>query len=578
MRGWHKAAIAMLVVSLLLAVVFPFIPRPVRANPDPSWWDTDWGYRKKLTFDNSEQTENLLNFPFLVKLTPANFIYAYCEADGSDIRFIDADDSTSLDYHFEQWTYNGTSWIWVEVPQIDGSSSTDYIWLYYGNSAATDAQDEAGTYDDDGHYVGVWHLNDTDGATPTQHDSTSYNNDGIPVNTESGNFGVSGYINGVEDFDGTDDYVDITGVEGNISVTTGTFELSIKMASGMANDSQRHGILEIGATGNNDNLIAIEKSNLNRLQMGYKESGVDYNAQILDISGFADTWKYIAGVWDATNVYIYEDGVLKDTIDRTASPSINQSRLDQAILGADAVETPDAYYDGMIDEVRISNIARSADWISAYYLSTTNSFVTYSDIELTGWGWCPDEPRGIGNVSFPVIISAVPRTDAPESSDIRLTGSLELAYEDTTTRNFALNLTGIKARSLFHLRQNGLDTNGEAMGAAFNGPWLTWNSSGVEEHYIGGAGIIWLPHGNLSKTIKPYYFLLRTPAVNISVGTLGTGFVGNINNIIYSFTRGFDTVITALMDTEFRDTVSNVLDSTAVIVREVRDRIGPYIP
>jgi hypothetical protein len=100
----------------------------------------------------------------------------------------------------------------------------------------------------------------------------------------------------------------------------------------------------------------------------------------------------------------------------------------------------------------------------------------------------------------------------------------------------------------------------------------------VEEHYIGGAGIIWLPHGNLSKTVKPYYFLLRTPAVNISVGTLGSGFVRNINNIIYSFTRGFDTVITALMDTDFRDTVSNILDNTATIVREVRDRIGPYIP
>jgi len=177
-----------------------------------------------------------------------------------------------------------------------------------------------------------------------------------------------------------------------------------------------------------------------------------------------------------------------------------------------------------------------------------------------------------------VSISAVPRSDAPESSDINLYGTLNLTYNDNTTRTFSLNLTGIKPRSLFHLRQNELDANGEAAGAAFNGPWLTWNNSGVEEFYIGGAGIIWLPHGNLSKTVKPYYFLLRTPAVNIDVGTLGSGFVGSINNIIYSFTRGFDTTITALMDTEFRDTVGSVLDNTAVIVREVRDRLGPYIP
>ena len=205
-------------------------------------------------------------------------------------------------------------------------------------------------------------------------------------------------------------------------------------------------------------------------------------------------------------------------------------------------------------------------------------FTATFNTTLAGWGWSPDEHRGIGNVSFPVSISAVPRTDAPESSDIEIFGTLNLTYNDNTMRTFALHLTGVKTRSLYHLRQNELDTNGEAAGAAFNGPWLTWNTSGVEEHYIGGAGIIWLPHGNLSKTVKPYYFLLRTPAANISVGTLGSGFVGNVNNIIYSFTRGFDTAFTALMDTDFRDTLSNILDSTAVIVREVRDRIGPYIP
>jgi len=102
MKGWRKAAIVALVALLLLAAIPPLLPQPVRADPGSSWWDTNWDYRKMLTFENGGQTEDLINFPVMVKLTPDNFTYAYCQADGDDIRFIDADDTTLLDYHFEQ--------------------------------------------------------------------------------------------------------------------------------------------------------------------------------------------------------------------------------------------------------------------------------------------------------------------------------------------------------------------------------------------------------------------------------------------------------------------------------------------
>ena len=568
MRGWHKAAIAILIFSLLLAVMVPFSPRPARAGPEPSWWDTNWDYRKRLTFENGGQTEDLINFPVMVKLTPDNFAYAHCQADGDDIRFLDANDSTELDYHFEQWTYNGISWIWINIPQIDGGSSTDYIWLYYGNSGVGGGQNEEDTYD--ANFVGVWHLHDD------FLDSTIFSNNG----SNQGSTDTIAKIADGQDFDGSNDYVDISSVIGNISTTTGTIEAWVKMSSSIVkDDGVGRGIVEIGHNTSIQDKIAIMKNTEDRVRVEYRVSGTEQwvaNSN-LDTLGYADNWKYVTGVWNATHVLSYEDGALIGTINRSAL-DINLSNLNQAIIGADATQTVDEFFDGAIDEVRISDVARSDDWIKAQYLSMSDAFINYIDIELAGWGWCPDEPRGIGNVSFPVSISAVPRTDAPESSDINLYGTLNLTYNDNTIRTFSLNLTGVKTRSLYHLRQNELDTNGEAVGAAFNGPWLTWNTSGVEEHYIGGAGIIWLPHGNLSKTVKPYYFLLRTPAVNISVGTLGTGFVGNVNSFIYSFTRGFDTVITALMDTEFRNSVSSILDSTAVIIREVRDRLGPYIP
>ncbi len=57
--------VAVLILVSLLLCAFP--PQPVEASPD--WWDTNWQYRMKLTFDNTASSENLANFPVLVHLT-----------------------------------------------------------------------------------------------------------------------------------------------------------------------------------------------------------------------------------------------------------------------------------------------------------------------------------------------------------------------------------------------------------------------------------------------------------------------------------------------------------------------------
>ena len=207
-----------------------------------------------------------------------------------------------------------------------------------------------------------------------------------------------------------------------------------------------------------------------------------------------------------------------------------------------------------------------------------STFTSVLNTSLTGWGWCPDEQRGIGNVTFPVAISEATRTDSTEVSDIRFIGTLNLTYTDNITRTFPLVLTGVKTRSLFYLRQHEVDINGSVWESSWRGTWFTVNSSGVLEHYIGDVGTIWLPHGNVSKAFNPYFFILRTPDVDIGAGTLGSGFVANVNNILYAFTRGFDNVFTAFMNGNLRDSLGDMLDEATVIIRELRNRLGPYIP
>ena len=43
----------------------------------------------------------------------------------------------------------------------------------------------------------------------------------------------------------------------------------------------------------------------------------------------------------------------------------------------DGTATPTEWYVGDLDEIRISNVTRSADWIAAQHLSMTDAFVTF---------------------------------------------------------------------------------------------------------------------------------------------------------------------------------------------------------
>ena len=161
-----------------------------------------WPYKRKLTFNNSSQSENLVNFPVLIKLNSSRIDYSNTQNSGQDLRFYDADGITLLAHEIESWNESGDSYVWVKVPQIDGSSSADYIWMYYGNDGASDGQDPNNVWDSN--YQGVWHLDETSGDHA---DATSNGNDGTPEGNVIQN--TTGYIGGANDFDGSDDAVSV---------------------------------------------------------------------------------------------------------------------------------------------------------------------------------------------------------------------------------------------------------------------------------------------------------------------------------------------------------------------------------
>lgn len=136
-------------------------------------------FQFNTTSTGANVTGNVTNFPLLVRLTGSSLVDA-CQSAGEDIRFLDKDGVTWLDYEIERFSQSADSAeVWVEVPQVDGNSATDYITLYYdGKSTLLDGQNKSGIWDSIT-YGGVWHLGESGNGTLGEFkDATPWGNHG----------------------------------------------------------------------------------------------------------------------------------------------------------------------------------------------------------------------------------------------------------------------------------------------------------------------------------------------------------------------------------------------------------------
>jgi len=95
----------------------------------------DWDYKATVEIDNSSGSA-LTDYQVLVTIDTQSLVSdEKMNSDGSDIRFLDSDDSTQLPYWIESGMNSTSTRIWVKIPSIDAASTKD-IYLYYGNPSA----------------------------------------------------------------------------------------------------------------------------------------------------------------------------------------------------------------------------------------------------------------------------------------------------------------------------------------------------------------------------------------------------------------------------------------------------------
>ena len=144
-----------------------------------SWWNGDWSYRVKLDADAGPKGANIGDpigrTQILVRLHQGNFKFDTAKQDGSDIRFVAADDKTPLKFHIEKWDglVDQVALVWVDVPDLAPSTVTN-IYMYWGNDKAADVSDTKGTYDPD--QILVWHFAEDNGLAK---DSTGFGNNAL---------------------------------------------------------------------------------------------------------------------------------------------------------------------------------------------------------------------------------------------------------------------------------------------------------------------------------------------------------------------------------------------------------------
>jgi len=324
------------------------------------WYPGGWLYRKPVSIGNGNVPSNQTNFPVLVSITTDTDLAADAQADFDDILFTSSDGTTKLSHEIEK--YNSTTGelvAWVKVPTVSSTADT-ILYLYYGNGAVGSQQDAANVWDSN--YVMVQHLQETSG---THFDSTGSSpaNDG----TNSGsNQNATGKSDGANDFINSGEIritdkasLDITGPI--------TVQAWVKLNNLAATFDY---VVAKSDIGNNGRSYALYY-NVGVPRFFFSVDGTSATNTITPSSTtmVTGTWYHLVGTWDgtagATALKMYVNDIAPDS--GPGASGIFSSGTDLMIGGALTSNSPFGNVDGVIDEVRISNIARDADWITTEF-------------------------------------------------------------------------------------------------------------------------------------------------------------------------------------------------------------------
>ena len=336
---------------------------------------TSFSYKRTITIDHTKvPNTDQSNFPVLVDITDnalktvANSGHV-TNANGYDIEFFTTSDLSGTKLSHEIELYDGSAGhiiMWVKLPLVTTASNTVF-YMGYGNSSITTSQeDKTGLWSN---YKGVWHL--PNGTTLTANDSSGNGNNG----TISGATSTSGKIDGAANFGGGSPYIQTSAFQlSGSDINKVTFSAWVSdtdrtarrtIYSGVNDNTGQNWEVEVGPGNGGSNTVAIIYPGVWVAQTSngvLSDSNLHYIVYTRRGSG-------------ATNE-IWIDGIQQSLVTNITNTfsDINTSKNIGVRSSASSQN-----WQGIIDEVRLSNVDRSPDWIKTEY-NNQNSPSTFLSV------------------------------------------------------------------------------------------------------------------------------------------------------------------------------------------------------
>lgn len=364
-----------------------------------------WKNRKKIIIDHTQVEGNLVSFPVLLSFVDSG-LRDKAQIDGDDIIFMDDKGKANQLFHEIEYydSSSGKLIAWVNIPSLSSTVDTD-IYIYYGNLQCANQENPEMVWDSN--FLCIHHLNganayELDDSTTNSNDVMGYG--GTPLHEQTGKIGNSVYIDEDEGYYLTN-FAKLNNIGNQITV-----EAWVKR--NMIGDW-----MEIVAKYDNPDgppppaewVFRFSETDTLNWHIRYSDTPelntYSTTATYTDTSDF-HYYAAVHKVGDGTKTHIYYDGN-KDT---TGFWDFGDGNLIPRDVDYD-VSFGNLYYKGnwdeqalhgYLDEVRISNIIRTPEWISTSYNNQNDpsGFFTLS-LEIT-------KPRAYDNILFQRFLSNHP--------------------------------------------------------------------------------------------------------------------------------------------------------------------------
>jgi hypothetical protein len=325
--------------------------RSLAAN---GWYNDSWSARVPVTVRASQVSESVTNFPVYLDLStlPSSF-FSTVQGTGADIRVTASDGVTELPFEVVRLsTSTATGELHFRANSLSNVTDTAF-YIYYGNSAAsayaaTDTYGRNNVWSNG--YMAVYHLNETPGAS---YISSTGSTTGSANNMEVGDV-VAAQVGFGQQIDGTNEFIQTTFAA---SIATSTWSLWAR-----ANGTQSA----------YDGLVFSRGTEVSGFDLNSTGGGIGYHWNNLGATAWnhvgptipLNTWFMASMVVVPTQASFYRfatSGLATSSNVATHNATIiNDLKFGQDDAGG-------RFFTGIIDEVRIANVARTQGWLTTEY-------------------------------------------------------------------------------------------------------------------------------------------------------------------------------------------------------------------